>query len=129
MPHLTIEHSFEIESNLKESLASTIIEIFANQKEGGFDADQCKIRFSIFDQYLVGYLNQDKADFIHLTVKIMQGRTQEIKNKLAIDLFSLLQDFFKDSIKNNKIQNKSRCDISVDIVDMDKFSYQKYCFN
>ena len=129
MPHITIEHSLEIESNLKESLASTIIEIFANQKEGGFDADQCKIRFSIFDQYLVGYLNQDKADFIHLTVKIMQGRMQEIKNKLAIDLSSLLQDFFKDLIKNNKIKNKSRCDISVDIVDMDKFSYQKYRFN
>ena len=129
MPHLTIEHSLELENNLKESLASTIIEIFANQKEGGFDADQCKIRFSIFDQYLVGYLNQDKADFIHLTVKIMQGRTQEIKNKLAIDLSSLLQDFFKDLIKNNKIKNKSRCDISVDIIDMDKSSYQKYRFN
>ena len=129
MPHLTIEHSLELENNLKESLASTIIEIFANQKEGGFDADQCKIRFSIFDQYLVGYLNQDKADFIHLTVKIMQGRTQEIKNKLTIDLSSLLQDFFKDLIKNNKIKNKSRCDISVDIIDMDKFSYQKYRFN
>ncbi len=129
MPHITIEHSLEIESNLKESLASTIIEIFANQKEGGFDADQCKIRFSIFDQYLVGYLNQDKADFIHLTVKIMQGRMQEIKNKLAIDLSSILQDFFKDLIKNNKIKNKSRCDISVDIIDMDKSSYQKYRFN
>ena len=129
MPHITIEHSLEIESNLKESLASTIIEIFANQKEGGFDADQCKIRFSIFDQYLVGYLNQDKADFIHLTVKIMQGRMQEIKNKLAIDLSSILQDFFKDLIKNNKIKNKSRCDISVDIIDMEKSSYQKYRFN
>ena len=129
MPHLTIEHSLELENNLKESLTSTIIEIFANQKEGGFDTDQCKIRFSIFDQYLVGYLNQDKADFIHLTVKIMQGRTQEIKNKLAIDLSSLLQDFFKDLIKNNKIKNKSRCDISVDIIDMDKSSYQKYRFN
>ena len=129
MPHLTIEHSLEIENNLKDSLSSAIIEIFANQKEGSFDADQCKIRFSIFDQYLVGYLNQDKADFIHLTVKIIQGRTQEIKNKLAIDLSSLLQDFFKDLIKNNKIKNKSRCDISVDIIDMDKFSYQKYRFN
>ena len=129
MPHLTIEHSLEIENNLKDSLSSAIIEIFANQKEGSFDADQCKIRFSIFDQYLVGYLNQDKADFIHLTVKIMQGRAQEIKNKLAIDLSSLLQDFFKDLIKNNKIKNKSRCDISVDVIDMDKSSYQKYRFN
>ena len=59
----------------------------------------------------------------------MQGRMQEIKNKLAIDLSSILQDFFKDLIKNNKIKNKSRCDISVDIIDMDKFSYQKYRFN
>ena len=129
MPHLTIEHSLELENNLKESLASTIIEIFANQKEGGFDADQCKVRFIAFDQYLVGYLNQDKADFIHLTVRIMEGRAQEIKNKLAIDFSSLLQDFFKDLIKNNKIKNKSRCDISVDVVDMDKSSYQKYRFN
>lgn len=129
MPHLIIEHSLEIESYLKESLAHAIIEIFANQKEGGFDADQCKVRFIAFDRYLVGYLNQDKADFIHLTVRIMEGRAQEIKNKLAIDFSSLLQDFFKDLIKNNKIKNKSRCDISVDVVDMDKSSYQKYRFN
>ncbi|MCE2686995.1 MAG: hypothetical protein LW595_00345 [Rickettsiales bacterium] len=129
MPHIIIEHSFSLDNKLKEVLASSIIEIFANQKEGNFDADQCKIRFDSFDRYLVGYLNQDKADFIHLTVKIMDGRLQEIKNKLAIDISSFLQEFFSDLIKINKIKNKSRCDISVDIVDMNKFSYQKYRFN
>ena len=154
MPHIIIEHSSDIKSSSIKKLYSGIQEIMASITEGNFDPDQCKCRNFAFDEYFVGRHNQDNSSFIHLTIKILSGRTLEAKKKLAEQSLHLLKEFFgeiathpneKDRIvetaqelaetitgiphiptppQNSNFANK-RCDISVDIVDMDRDTYQK----
>jgi 5-carboxymethyl-2-hydroxymuconate isomerase len=126
----------------------------ASITEGNFDPDQCKCRSFSFDEYLVGKPNQTKSSFIHVTIKILAGRTVVARKKLAEKTMHAAKNLFaelisspseKDQIvaigtelaetvagipqphipvKNSHFIGK-RCDISVDIVEMDKEVYQK----
>ena len=154
MPHLIVEHSSDIKSTQIKNLQTKIQDVMSSVTEGNFDPDQCKCRSISFDEYLVGRPNQESASFIHVTIKILSGRTLEAKKKLAEKSMQVLKEFFgnvatspneKDRIvetaqelvdavtgvphvpalpQNSDLINK-RCDLSVDIVDMDRETYQK----
>ncbi len=154
MPHLIIEHSSDINSQEIKKFQITIQDVMASVTEGNFDPDHCKARSFSFDEYLVGRPDQSTSSFLHITIKILSGRTIEAKKKLAEKTLQLAKEFFgnlatkpseKDRIvetmqefadavtgiphlqlppQNSNLINK-RCDISVDIVDMDRETYQK----
>lgn len=154
MPHLIIEHSSDIKSSQIINLQKQIQDVMASVVEGNFDPDQCKCRAYSFDEYLVGKPNEETSSFIHVTIKILSGRTIEAKKKLAEKSIAVLKEFYgnvatkpndKDRLvetaqeladtitgvphvpsipQNSDLINK-RCDLSVDIVDMDKETYQK----
>lgn len=154
MPHLIVEHSNDINSQEIKNLQIKIQDAMASVTEGNFDPDQCKCRSHAFDQYLVGRPDQSTSSFLHITIKILSGRTIEAKRKLAEKTLQISKEFFgnlatkpteKDRIvetaheladtmsgvphvpfppQNSSLINK-RCDISVDIVDMDRETYQK----
>ncbi len=119
MPHLIIEHSSNIPSDSIFVLQRNIQKIM-HLREGNFDADQCKCRSFSFDQYLVGNLEQYDSSFIHITLKVLTGRSTEIRKNLSHKIMEFVQEFYADL----KIITK-RCDISVDIVEMERDSYQK----
>jgi 5-carboxymethyl-2-hydroxymuconate isomerase len=154
MPHLIVEHSSDIRLQQIKILQTKIQDIMPSVAEGNFDPDQCKCRSLSFDEYLVGRPDQATSSFIHVTIKILSGRTPAVKKKLAEESMRVLKEFFgnlatkpneKDRIvetaheladaitgvphvqltsENSDFANK-RCDLSVDIVDMDRDSYQK----
>ena len=122
--------------------------------EGNFDPDQCKARSHSFDEYLVGKPDQTTSSFLHITIKILSGRTLEVRKKLAEKVMNFSKNFFekleftptpKDQIMATANQiadvvsgvphvqmpmrhadlSDKRCDISVDIVEMDREVYQK----
>jgi len=154
MPHLIIEHSSDIKKSAIKTLGSEVQSIMASITEGNFDPDQCKVRDYSFDEYLVGKIDQSKSSFIHITIKILSGRTVEARKKLsektmlaAKKLYSELsvEPNAKDQLvaigseiaesltgipqphlitQNSDLAGK-RCDISVDIVEMDREVYQK----
>ena len=119
MPHLVIEHSSNIKKNSAKILQREIQNIMSTV-EGNFDADQCKARSFSFDEYLVGKLDQSAASFIHITLKVLTGRSIEVRKNLAEKISQFAQKFFLEL--NFKTQ---RCDISVDIVEMERDTYQK----
>lgn len=51
--------------------------------EGNFDADQCKARALAFDDYLVGLTDQDTSSFIHITLKVLTGKSGSNKKKFG----------------------------------------------
>lgn len=154
MPHIVIEHSSNISKNSISDLQIEIQNIMASIHEGNFDADQCKVRSHVFDEYLVGKLDQETSSFIHITIKILSGRTLEAKKKLAEKVINFSKRLYEElalsptkkdqiietahqladavtgiphaplPIQNMDLAGK-RCDISVDIVDMDRDTYQK----
>jgi len=119
MPHLIIEHSANIQKKSILSLEQAIQDIM-NSVEGNFDADQCKARAISFDDYLVGRPDQTTSSFIHITLKALSGRSVEIRKNLAAKISEFTSKFFIDLNLGSK-----RCDISVDIVEMERDTYHK----
>lgn len=119
MPHIIIEHSNNIRNQDAMIIGTAIQQFMGNLTEGNFDPDQCKIRSLSYDNFIVG-LEKNPTDFIHISIKILVGRTTEIRNKLA----RLSFDFAKEFVTRLSLQSK-RCDISVDISEMDREVYHK----
>lgn len=120
MPHIIVEHSKDIEKNSVKELQVEIKKIMNSLIEGNFDPDQCKCRAISFDEYFVGQPDQSTSSFIHITIKILSGRTLEVRKKLA----QMSGDFAQKIFEELKLPS-TRCDISVDIVEMDRDSYKK----
>ncbi len=120
MPHIIIEHSANFTKNSVDLMKKEIPQIMAKITEGNFDADQCKSRSHLFDEYLVGSPDQSSASFLHVTIKILSGRTLEARKKLSAQVIEFAKKTFDDLGLKTK-----RCDLSVDIVEMDKETYQK----
>ena len=57
---------------------------------------------------------------MHISIKILAGRALEIRQKLASQSFEFANNFYK-----NLELSQKRCDISVDIIEMDRETYQK----
>lgn len=119
MPHIIIEHSSDISSDATNNFLPEIQKTIALVKEGNFDLEACKARAISFDKYFVGSANHEKSSFFHITVKILEGRSLEIKKFLAQKIFDEARKFLQDK------ELKERADLSVDIVDMNRQAYQK----
>jgi len=154
MPHLIIEHSSDIKKSTIIALATEVQGIMASITEGNFDPDQCKVRSFSFDEYMVGKIDQSNSSFIHITIKILSGRTTAVRKKLseltlqaanklyaelsttpsAKDQLVAIGSEIAESlagipqphlITQNSDFTGKRCDLSVDIVEMDKEAYNK----
>jgi len=120
MPHLIIEHSANISKSSITNLQKNIQNIMSGV-EGNFHADQCKVRALPFDDYLVGLTDQNTSSFIHITLKVLTGRTVQIRKNLAEKILEFSREFLLDL----KLFGK-RHEISVDIVEMERETYQKF---
>lgn len=119
MPHIIIETSKNILANESLKIGQEIQQIMKKIVEGNFDPDQCKIRVINYENYIVG-LEENDENFIHISIKILAGRAVEVRQKLASQSFEFVNNFYK----NLKLSQK-RCDISIDIIEMNRETYQK----
>ena len=118
MPHIIVEHSKNI--SLKQEFLHEIQKIMHEHKEGNFDLEACKARFIKFDEYLVGSKNQKDSAFLHISIKIMAGRAPMVKKEVA----EKISAFAQSEIKKHGAK-VARTDLSVDVIDMCRESYQK----
>ena len=95
-----------------------------SESDGGFAIEGCKARALAFDKYFVGTLKQDSSSFIHVTLKILSGRSQEIKKMLSDKIMIYILKF----VSELKLDSKY-CDVSVDIADMERETYSKNRIN
>jgi 5-carboxymethyl-2-hydroxymuconate isomerase len=119
MPHIIIETSKNILASESLKIGQEIQQIMKKIVEGNFDPDQCKIRVITYENYIVG-LEENDENFIHISIKILAGRAVEARQKLASQSFEFVNNFYK----NLKLSQK-RCDISIDIIEMNRETYQK----
>jgi 5-carboxymethyl-2-hydroxymuconate isomerase len=114
MPHFQIEYARPLEQSIDLiSVMNTIHEVGGNS--GIMDPADIKVRAIPYDLYLLA----GKADlFIHITVSLLKGRTDEQKESLAIQLRSALAVFLTDLPS-----------LSIDIRDMNSTAYKKRLVN
>lgn len=109
MPHCIIEYSNDIE-NAKEILDTVRIVNTEIENSGLFDKKTIKTRALPIDVYLVGGVEKS---FIHITVKILEGRTDTQKKDLS-------ERILKCVLSKYNIEN-----ISVEIAELHTQSYSK----
>lgn len=110
MPHFVIEYSRSIEDTIDMNEIMEAVFSAACQS-GVMQPDDIKIRAIPFDYFKLS----KKGDiFIHLTVSLLEGRSDENKEALALLLREKL---------SNKLKGVSS--ISIDIRDMNAITYKK----
>ena len=110
MPHCVIEYTRDVEKDVDiKKLMETAFE--AVDSSGLFDRKAIKARTIGYDNFMSG---QDWDDYIHVSVKILSGRTPAQKQNLSNHMIEKLAPHVG--------KTKS---LTVDIVDMDIDSYAK----
>ncbi|MFX1512941.1 MAG: hypothetical protein ACFFCQ_10170, partial [Promethearchaeota archaeon] len=71
------------------------------------------------NEYLIGRGDSNNA-FIHLEIKLLEGRSIDRKSQLGKELLELLKRKFPSSMKDLNLQ------ITVQIIDISRSSYFKY---
>lgn len=110
MPHIIIEHGHHISTPHALSIGSSIRDLMGEL--GDFDPNQCKIRTLLFSEYFVGMKNQETSSFIHVTIKIL-SRPLPLRQALGNSVFNHIKKLHP------------LCDLSIDIIEMDRDTYKK----
>ena len=110
MPHCVIEYSNELEKNndMFEMVLIVNQELIDSKL---FDNKTIKTRAVPISTYLIG---GEKIPFIHTTIRLLKGRTDEVKEKLSNNVLNLLSEKYK-LVKN----------ISVEVLDINEKFYSK----
>jgi len=115
MPHIHLEYS----SNLSADLASRelMLRIHHVLASHGVSIGNCKSRAAKQDVFLVGDGSQDES-FVHLDVRMLEGRNAETKTSMGRELLEILIDAYQTT--------KPQPQITVEIRDITRATYFKH---
>ncbi|MEN9657292.1 MAG: hypothetical protein RL571_757 [Pseudomonadota bacterium] len=112
MPHLNLEYS----KNLSFDAQAALLQLNTALIESGqFIENEIQSRATGFDDFLIGNVGEGRA-FIHIKLRILSGRSAEVKKSLAA---TLAQAIHIDHPAQLNIQ------IRTEIIDIDRDSYTK----
>ena len=109
MPHCIIEHSPNIPP---EGLLQAVFNGALHSQLFLPDGADIKVRAIAYQNFKMG---DGKAFFVHVAAKILAGRTDEQKQRLSQEIIKKLLGLGYQDIS-----------ITVEVVDMERQSYQKY---
>ncbi|MFH1981491.1 MAG: 5-carboxymethyl-2-hydroxymuconate Delta-isomerase [Pseudomonadota bacterium] len=110
MPHCIVEYSKELEAKVSPSELLTAVYRGA-LKSGLFVSDDIKTRSVSYENHTTG---ERVMDFIHVTAKILSGRSDALRANLSNCILAELTLIDLSSIT-----------LTVEICDMDRASYAK----
>ena len=109
MPHYIIEHSPNIPP---EGLIHAVFNGALHSQLFLPNGADIKVRAIAYQNFKLG---DSKTSFVHVVVKILAGRTDEQKQRLSQEIIKKLSDLGHQDIS-----------ITVEVVDMERQSYQKH---
>ncbi|KTC81522.1 5-carboxymethyl-2-hydroxymuconate Delta-isomerase [Legionella brunensis] len=116
MPHLILECSDNVASAVDfNPLFKTLHQLLADKLPTQITS--CKSRIAVYDKYFIGN-DFDNGSFVHLTIKILPGRTNELKSKLAQQILDILSAIICRC-------NFSKTAMSVEILDLSSQYFKK----
>jgi len=111
MPHLILEYSNNLANDLNvRELFTQLHQLLA--RELPTQLSSCKSRCIVSPVYHIGDGHQHNA-FVHLTIKIMAGRTDAKKKQVGIEVLNRMGLFFHTEKAQFNVQ------LSVEILDLD----------
>lgn len=85
----------------------------------GIKIENCKSRVIQLEDFFIG-IGGSNNGFIHMEIKILEGRNNEIKSALGKSVLQILRRYFIENIELLNLQ------ITVEILDIQKNCYYKY---
>jgi 5-carboxymethyl-2-hydroxymuconate isomerase len=118
MPHLTLEYS----SNVR--VDKDLVTLFTGlhdilEQTGGVRRGNCKSRARPVDAFLVGAGSARDA-FVHLDIRLLNGRTVDVRQRIAQQARQALTAWFETSLKSLDLQ------VTVEVREIDRRFYAKY---
>ena len=110
MPHCLIEYSAQLNNTLKPAQLISAVYNGAFNAEL-FESNDIKTRVICFDDYQSGSV---KANFVHVTAKILSGRSLAQRNMLSHAILAEL-----------KMLNCPSTSLTVEVVEIERESYAK----
>jgi|SRR5699024_6220055 len=102
MPHMTVEYTANIKNEVHANTLLKKMNESLLSHEGLFTPQGIRSRAIQLNDYVVGYGDKDDA-FVHTTLKIAPGRTEEAKKKVFDDLFQTIEEHFNVTSKDKQI--------------------------
>ena len=101
MPHIRLEHSADIKTKKIPVLFDDLINILI--KYTNVKSENCKCKIIKVNEYYLKS-NKLKEGFIHLDIKILEGRSKDIINQIGEKSIKVLQLFFQAYTKDTPLQ-------------------------
>lgn len=118
LPQIRLEYSGNItEDIVSDTLLLGIHEVLRDT--GGIRIGNCKSRAFRCDPFRVGAGEHENA-FVHLEVRILEGRSAELKGAIGRALLDVLAGYFTTSLEKLDLQ------ITVEICDIRRDAYFKH---
>ena len=114
MPHCIIEYSQELETSITPKLMINTVHQGA-LASGLFEESHIKSRALAYEHYKTG---TSHLRFIHITARILSGRSLELKANLS----QTILESFTALIQNN---NLSEISVTVEVRDLERETYAK----
>ena len=116
MPHLILECSGNISNEIPfETLFQQLHQLLAGALPTQLAS--FKSRVISYEKYYVG-TDFEKNAFLHLTIKIMPGRSDEVKDLVGKEVLKMLNDLNNDLDLNN-------VSLSVELIDLNTHYFKK----
>lgn len=117
MPHITLEYTSNINQEIRTSeLFGLLYELVSNV--GDVAIENCKGRVIEREDYHIGSGGEQKA-FVHLCIRMLAGRSNELKSELGRETLKLLKEHFAPATSAMDLQ------ITVEIQDIAREAYFK----
>jgi len=114
MPHIIVEYSDNLKALDVPVLLETLHETLAEHDTINMAAIKTR---AIPLQNCVVAENMDPDEMVHVTLKLLPGRSVALKKTMAEALFSIVQ--------NAVALNNENCSLSVEVVELDAETYTK----
>jgi len=102
MPHLVLEYSSNIkEKDAFDSLFAQLHQILA--KVGNASLESCKSRAIEYETFYIGDGNHKNA-FVHLEVRLAEGRPLKIRQQIGEHMLDVLELHFSQSLRDLNLQ-------------------------
>jgi len=108
VPHCIVEHSSDINEG---ELIDRVLAGAMDSELFETDGSDIKVRTQSFGNYQTGF---NKTPFVHVSLKLLSGRTKEQKQKLSRLVLDKLHTLAL-----------SDCSITVEVIDMERSYYSK----
>ena len=117
MPHITLEYTDNIDQPIEfRDLFAELHQVLSSV--AGISIANCKSRARCLDTYHIGEGKAGNA-FVHLEVRLLEGRSAELKREIGERGLEVLKKHFARSLSDRHLQ------ITLEVRDMQRQAYFK----